>query len=147
MHEQRLTTRLISYWEQIKGASTYPSYQQLNPSALDEIWDNCLAMQAQPSVGEKRPYTYVHCGSLISQAIGKDLRGQTMTTNMKFFPGAKIIKRIDEVVAQASPSPLLDDGQFVNDAGKVVKYRACLLAFGANGVVTHVVIGVSWRAF
>lgn len=147
MHEKRLTTRLITYWEKLKGDDFCPGYEQLNPSALDDIWNNCLVLHAQPSVGEKRPYTYVHCGELISQAIGKDLRGQTMTTNMRFFPGAKIIKRIDEVVAQASPSPLLDDGQFVNDAGKVVKYRACLLAFGANNIVSHVVIGVSWRAF
>lgn len=147
MYEKRLTTRLISYWEQIKADAPYPSIQQLNPSALDDIWDNCLALAAQPAVNNKRPYTYVHCGQTISQAIGKDLRGQTMTTNMKFFPGAKIIKRIDEVMGQNAGTPLLDDGQFVNDQNKVVKYRACLLAFGANGVVTHVLIGVSWRAF
>lgn len=147
MHEKRLTTRLMAYWEQIKGDSHCPGYQQLNPSALDDIWHNCLALRVQPSTGKRRSYTYVHCGETISQAIGKDLTGQTMTTNMKFFPGAKIIKRIDDVVEQASPTPLLDDGQFVNEAGKVVKYRACLLAFGANGEVAHVVIGVSWRAF
>lgn len=147
MHEKRLTTRLIAYWEQIKADQPFPAYQQLNPAALDDIWDNCLALQAQPLSGNLRPYVYVHCGQTVAQAIGHDLRGQTMTTNMKFFPGAKIIKRVDEVTSQSLPSPLLDDGQFVNDAGKVVKYRACLLAFGANGVVSHVLIGVSWRAF
>lgn len=147
MHEKRLTTRLIAYWEQIKGEQAFPAYQQLNPAALDDIWDNCLALQAQPPAGNTRPYVYVHCGQGVAQAIGHDLHGQTMTTNMKFFPGAKIIKRVDEVTSQSLPTPLLDDGQFVNDAGKVVKYRACLLAFGSNGVVSHVVIGVSWRAF
>jgi hypothetical protein len=89
----------------------------------------------------------LHCGTSISEAIGKNLTGQTMNTGMKFFPGAKILKRINEVMTQDSPTPLLDDGQFVNDKGKVVKYRACLLAFGTNDVVTHVVIGVSWRSF
>ncbi|MCH2547008.1 MAG: PAS domain-containing protein [Alphaproteobacteria bacterium] len=147
MHEKRLTTRLISYWEQIKSEDSFPSFQQLNPSAIDDIWHNCLALQAQPASGDKRPYTYIHCGETIAEAIGKDVTGQTMTTNMKFFPGAKIIKRLDEVVTQSAKTPLMDDGQFVNEGGKVVKYRACLLAFGANDIVTHVVIGVSWRAF
>lgn len=147
MHEKRLTTRLIAYWEQIKGDQPFPSYPQLNPASLDDIWDNCLALHAQPAAGNARPYVYIHCGQMVAQAIGQDLTGQTMTTNMKFFPGAKIIKRVDEVTSQSLPTPLLDDGQFVNDAGKVVKYRACLLAFGANGVVSHVLIGVSWRAF
>lgn len=147
MHEKRLTTRLITYWEQTKGSLDFPAFAQLNPAALEGVWDNCLALKTQPSVADKRSYTYVHCGETITQAIGKNMVGQTLSTNMRFFPGAKIIKRIDEVVAQASPTPLLDDGQFVNDNGKVIKYRACLLAFGANGAVSHVVIGVSWRAF
>lgn len=148
MHEKRLTTRLIDYWERIRGgASAYPLFQQFNPGAVDDIWQNCLALQAQPNQGGTQQYVYVHCGETVQEAIGQDVRGQVLSTNMKFFPGAKIIKRIDEVVSLTTPSPLLDDGQFVNKNGKVIKYRACLLAFGGENAVTHVIIGVSWRAF
>lgn len=147
MQEQRLTTRLMAYWEKIKGADALPLYEKLNPSALDELWNNCLCLRAEPSGTNKLSYTYLHCGQEISKAIGKDLRGQRMTTNMKFFPGAKIIKRIDEVASQVKPTPLLDDGQFVNENNQIIKYRACLLAFGTSKSITHIVVGVSWRAF
>lgn len=147
MQEQRLTTRLISYWEKIKGENYLPVYDKINPSAIEELWNNCLCLRADPAGVDSFAYTYVHCGQEITKAIGKDLRGQRMTTNMKFFPGAKIIKRIDEVAKQAQPTPLLDDGQFVNEKNQIIKYRACLLAFGSQKTITHVVVGVSWRAF
>lgn len=147
MHEQRLTTRLINYWELLKNGQPVPVYEQLNPSALEGVWTNCLALKAEPAPSGGNAYSYVHCGSEIQKAIGQDLRGQRMTTNMKFFPGAKIIKRIDEVATQAVPSPLLDDGQFVNEHNKVIKYRACLLSFGTPQKISHIVVGVSWRAF
>ena len=148
MHEQRLTTRLINYWEQLRKESSAPQYERLNPGAIDEIWQNSMVLQVQPGTGERRVYTYVHCGTEIRKAVGQDLTGQTLTTNMKFFPGAKIIKRVDEVFDLAALTPLMDDGQFVNTDGKVVKYRACLLAFmNSNRIITHVMVGVSWRAF
>lgn len=147
MHDKRLTTRLIGYWERIRPAGGVPAFIQLNPSAIDDIWQNCLALQAQPGSGEMAHYLYVHCGEAVAQAIGKDVRGEVISVKMKFFPGVTILKRIDEVARGKVQSPVLDDGQFVNDKGKVIKYRACLLAFGEKQVVTHVVIGVSWRAF
>lgn len=147
MYEQRLTSRLISYWEKLKGTAEMPLYAQLNPGALDDIWDNCMVLKIEPSPAEKKNYVYTHCGSKIIEAIGQDITGQRMSANMKFFPGAKIIKRIDEVSNLSTPTPLLDDGQFVNEKSKVIKYRACLLVFGAEKHVTHVIVGVSWRAF
>lgn len=147
MYEQRLTTRLMAYWEQIKGTAEFPAYQQINAAAIDDIWQNCIALQVQPRVGDTLSYVYVHCGEAVSRALGRDMRGQALTTNMRFFPGAKIIKRLDEVVLGTTPTPLLDDGQFVNDNSKVIKYRACLLACGLNATISHVVIGVSWREF
>lgn len=147
MHEKRLTTRLITYWERTKGSADFPAYQQINPSAIDDIWQNCLALHVQPKSGGMQHYVYAHCGETVTKALGKNMRGQMLASNMRLFPGARIIKRIDEVVTRTAATPLLDDGQFVNDNGKVIKYRACLLACGANGIVSHVIIGVSWREF
>ena len=47
----------------------------------------------------------------------------------------------------ADPKPLVDIGQFISENNKVVKFRSCLLPFGKDGVVTHVLAGLSWREF
>lgn len=136
------------YWEQLRKDSDAPAYERFNPAAIDEIWHNCLVLEVQPGSGEKKTYKYVHCGEEIAKGVGQSLTGQMLSTNMKFFPGAKIIKRIDEVFDQAAIAPIMDDGQFVNTEGKVIKYRACLLSFmNSHRIITHVIVGVSWRAF
>lgn len=149
MQEKRLTLRLTSFWDRIRKDDPMPSYTKLNPAMLEDVWQNCVVLKVMPSAaGKQKSFTYVHFGSEIKGATAKDLLGETLTTNMKFFPGAKIIRRIDEVVSGEAPTPLYDEGEFVNDRGAIVKYRACLLAFGApNTGITHVLIGVSWRAF
>lgn len=148
MQEQRLTTRLITYWENIKGHDPLPIYAKINPGALDDLWKNCLVLKTEPAASaENLTYVYIHCGQEIAKAIGHNLSGRRMTTNMKFFPGANIIKRIDEVANLKEYKPLLDDGQFVNDKNQVVKYRACLLAFGTQDIVSHILVGVTWRTF
>lgn len=147
MHEKRLTSRLIKYWELTKKEDPLPAFSRFNTTSIDDIWQNCMALEVLPSASREKVYTYMHCGDNISEAIGKNLTGETLTTHMKFFPGAKIIKRIDEVANFQAPSPLLDDGQFVSGKGKIIKYRACLLAFLAGERISHIVVGVSWREF
>ena len=49
--------------------------------------------------------------------------------------------------APPSPTPLLDTGQFVSETSKVIKFRSCLLPFGTEERITHVVVGFSWREY
>lgn len=147
MHDKRLTTRLTNYWEKIKKDSSAPQYAKVNQAVISDIWQNCMVLEVQPATGGKPVYKYVHCGEEIAKAVGQNLSGQSLTTDMRFFPGVNIVKRIDEVFKQA-PAPIYDEGQFVNKSGKVVKYRACLLTFITNSnYVSHVLVGVSWRSF
>ena len=71
--------------------------------------------------------------------------GQTFGPGHNQFPVAVLIRKIHLVFA--NPAPLVDMGQFVSERGKIIKYRSCLLPFGTQGVVTHIVVGLSWREF
>lgn len=150
MYEKRLTVRLVNYWDNLRKEAAQPTFATWNPAAIDDIWQNCMALQVLPSAANTntKTYTYVHCGEEVAQAVGKNLLGETLTTKMKFFPGARIIRRIDDVANMHSPVPVYDEGEFVNDKSQIVKYRACLVSFMArDSFVSHVVVGVSWRAF
>jgi hypothetical protein len=68
------------------------------------------------------------------------------TSHFRNFPGARIVRKMDDVVKTLSP--LTDSAQFVNEQNKVVKCRSCLLPFGnKQGRVTHVVLALSWKDF
>jgi hypothetical protein len=84
-------------------------------------------------------------GEKVRTLYTRDMTGQTINTGQKHFQGAALIKKIADVITK--PEPLFDQGQFVNERSKIVKYRSCMLPFGVDNKVTHVVIGLSWREF
>ncbi len=84
-------------------------------------------------------------GDKAKDIYGGDMSGRTMYPTMKHFQGASIVRRVDDIIA--TPKALYDEGQFVNERSKIVKYRSCLLPFGKEGKVTHILAGLSWREF
>ena len=91
-------------------------------------------------------YRYDYMGPLLVDAYGRDMTGQQVQSRQKDFPGGRILEKMDALVLQ--PTPVQDEGQFVNDKHKIVKYRSCLLPLGSHqGDVTHIVAGISWKAF
>jgi len=144
MIEKRLTSRLTEIWTRLKGDHDLPDIVMFNSGSIDDIWHYCLRLSVQKSSADTKTYQYDYMGQQIVEAYGKDLTGQTLSANIKNFPGAKILQRIDEIIKD--PKIITDDGQFINTQSKVIKYRAILLPFGKTEV-THVIAGISWKAF
>ncbi len=146
MHDKRLTTRLQVYWESIRKERPMPDIVWFNNAAIHDIWDQCFKLKVEPAGIDKAVYYYDYMGQSIIEAYGKSLTGQTVHAASKAFPGARIISKIDTLITK--PEVLLEEGSFVNTQNKVVKFRSCLLPFGKeDGQLTHVIGGVSWKAF
>jgi hypothetical protein len=145
MYEKRLTTRLTNYWQKINNGEL-PLKQSFNSAAISDVWDSCLMVAIHPSGGGKYSYKYDYVGSQLIAALGKDVTGLQVLARQQDFPGGKILEKIDDMLT--NPVPMTDEGQFINDKHKIVKYRSCLLPLGnAQKLVTHVVAGMSWKAF
>ena len=84
-------------------------------------------------------------GDQVKSLYGNDVAGRPMFSGMKHFQGASIVRRMDDMIA--TPQVMYDQGQFVNERGKIVKYRSCLLPFGKDGKVSHILAGLSWKEF
>ena len=88
-------------------------------------------------------YTYQYIGKNAKKAFGKDLTGEVFSQKFKYFPAARITQRLDECVATSLP--IYDEGQFINEKDKLIKFRSCLLPFGTKkGKVTNILLGLSW---
>lgn len=146
MYENRLSERLTSYWNNIRKDLLMPDFSHFNSSAIDDIWQQCVLFTVQPALTGQTPnVSFYQMGDLARKAYGQDMTGKTFNPNHKHFQGAAIVRRVDDLIA--SPSPLNDAGQFINERSKLVKYRSCLLPFGRDGKVTHIIAGLSWREF
>lgn len=145
MVEHRLTDRLTSYWTLIKRDLPMPDFAQFNISALSDIWQQCILFTVNPSApGQSTSVNFYMLGEK-TKALYGDMAGRSMHAGVKHYQNASIVRRMDDMIA--APQIMYDEGQFVNDRGKIVKYRSCLLPFGREGKVTHILAGLSWREF
>ena len=103
-------------------------------------------VEIDASEARRTTYTYEYVGRDAQQALGKDLTGVMFMSHLQHFPAARVTQKIADAVGGGLP--ISDEGTFVNDSNKIVKYRSCLLPFGRiDGVVTRVVLGLSWKIF
>lgn len=144
--DHRLTDRLNNYWTLLRKEAPMPEFAQFNLSAISDLWQQCILFTVQPSTGASpQSVSFYMIGEKVKSFYGADMSGRTMYPSMKHFQGASIVRCMDEVIAK--PQMIQDEGQFVNERSKVVKYRSCLLPFGKEGRVTHILTGLSWREF
>lgn len=144
MYEKRLTQRLTNYWTMLKKEEAMPPFQKFNSGAIDDVWDHCILLAVNDN-SENASYTYYQMGQKVKSLYQKDVTGQPVNPRQRADRSAGIIRRVGEVIK--NPEPFYDGGQFVNASNKVVKFRSCMLPFGQNGQVTHVIVGLSWNEF
>ena len=142
--EKRMTSRLCTYWEKLKKDCKIPDIHRFNSEALPEVWPQCFMVSVMD--GDPIMYKVEYVGDIVVQMFGKSLQGNMLSASIKSIPGATVIGDIDECVRAVDV--VKRHGTFVNDKSKIVKYRSCMLPFGAEGgEVSHVVIGLSWKSF
>jgi hypothetical protein len=148
MEDKRLTKRLVDYWDRLRKDLPLPSWERFNIEGLADVWGKCCVWRVEvASSPDVRPqYMYEYVGASAEEALGRNLTGMIFVSHAQQFAGARITKRINEVVQNRTP--LFDEGSFVNERNRTIKYRSCLLPFGTkDGKVTHIVLGLSWRSF
>jgi hypothetical protein len=146
MNDHRLGDRLISYWNSLRKDLPLPDFAHFNASAISDAIQNCVLFTVNPAV-ENKPFSlnFYQIGEKVHGVYSADMVGRGFNTAQRHFQGAAIVRRMEETIE--SPSVLTDVGQFINERSKVVKYRSCLLPFGRDTKVSHVLVGLSWREF
>jgi hypothetical protein len=144
--EQRLSERLLSYWNVLRKDEPMPDFSHFNSSAIDDLWQQCILFTVSPALDNKTAaLNFYQIGDKLGNIYGANMIGRSFTAGQQHFQGASIVRRMQDILE--NPVPITDMGQFINEKSKVVKFRSCLLPFGRNGKVTHVITGLSWREF
>lgn len=147
MFDQRLTERLIHSWTISCKDGTIPNYSQFNGASIPDIWNNCITLKIQPSaVGTVPKFQFHYVGDKVRTMFLKDPTGEYYTTGAKTFPTLRVLNKMLDILQ--NPIPMYDEGKFVNENSKVVKFRCALVPFGKeDGSITHIAAGISWREF
>jgi len=144
--EYRLTARLTQHWDMIRKDKELPDIHHLRPDVIDDLWQQCVMIGINVGTQENTSYKYEYMAPGLAEAYGRDMTGTQVDVRMKQFPGSVLTSKLKDVIANKKPAE--DQGAFVNEQGKTVKYRASFLPFGNDSKgLTHVVVGLSYRLF
>ena len=139
--ERRITLRLLAYWEKIRGERAMPAESDLSSEDISDLWRDCFLVHIEDPA--KAEYEYKYLGANIITAY-RD--GISDGDHSLVSPNAgKLAKCYAQVIINCHP--LLDEGEFKNSRGEIIKYRQCLLPLGVDQQVRAIFGGMRFKAF
>jgi hypothetical protein len=144
-HPQRINEKLLQYWQSLSHENGLPAESEIDPDAIPEIWPYCFLVQADKK--DTRGYTYSMMGEELVHACGDDWTGKEVCEALLFPHPPSLLLTFDRVVALREPH--LDEGEFHNAHGVLVKYRSCVapLSRAGGNDVAYILGAMRWKAY
>src|SRR5688572_6573925 len=111
--EQRLTSRLLKYWDTVRKTHALPEIEHFNQDPIEDLWRQCFLVAIDTHGATTYKYEYI--GDAITAAYGRDLTGENVDGTVKKFPGVIMYQKFGEIVAEHRPKE--DSGYFLSEKG------------------------------
>ena len=134
--ERRLVLRLLAHWRMLCDDRDYPSFFDLDPSAIPEMWAHCFVLEIFDDGSEPR---FRAMGDTLAQHVDVPLVDEPLSkAPEKSLPGVAI-SFLEEVLRKSVPISRGDE--FVKDDGTKVLYRSILLPMSDDGESINGILG------
>jgi hypothetical protein len=139
--ERRLVLRLLSHWRMLCDDRDYPSFFDLDPSAIPAMWKDCFVLEIFADGSEPR---FRAMGDALAADVDFSLIDRPISmAPEKSLPGVAI-SFLEEVLRKGVPISRGDE--FYKDHGTKVLYRSILLPMSDDGdTVTGILGAVNCR--
>ncbi len=133
--ERRLVYRILRYWQQQRGARTFPSLDDINPEDIVDLWPSCFVLETQNSVDA--PY-FQYLGASLAKYSGVFLSGEkdwSLTLLDKATLGFRnAIEKME---------PLMLEDEITRFDGTQLLFRSILLPLSDNGEQVDHLLGAA----
>lgn len=134
--EQRLTFRLLSYWNRIRATREFPSLADVNINEISEMWHYTFTIHWRAD-GE---HSFQYFGPELISVLGEDVTGMAVEEAMNHSMLGNLIGFFDKVITQRAP--VSESSQFFID-GKEIRYRSLMVPLSSNGKDIDYLIGTT----
>lgn len=136
--ERRFVLRLLAHWRNLCGERQYPSFADLDPAEIPDMWQNCFILEIS---GDNAVPVFRAMGEgLIENSKGPLLDRPISDALEDTLPGVAI-SYIDETLEKAVP--VSRGGEFVRQDGTKVLYRSILLPMSDDGETISGILGAA----
>jgi hypothetical protein len=120
--ERRLVLRVLSYWREIAGERRFPTFADVDPSAVSSMWPYCFVLDV---AGDPDDPVYRIAGHEFASHAGRRLAGMKVSEVPADTLIEKSIVYMDEVLIKKVP--ITRGGEFSRPDGAKILYRSILL--------------------
>lgn len=139
--ERRLVLRLLSYWRELCGERCYPSFADVDPTAIAEMWRNAFVIEV---VGHEQDPVIRHAGTEFAASSPVSLEGLRLSAVPAATLASHALSYVQAVIAKGVP--ISRGGEFVREAGSGrvrVLYRSILLPMSDDGETVSGLLGAA----
>lgn len=133
-----MVLRLLSHWRQWCGDSQFPSFTDVNPVEMAEIWDYCFVLDF---VGHEDDPIVRTVGDKLQQYMPEPVRNCLLSD----LPPRTLIENAagyyQEILSRGVP--ISRGGEFVKFDGMKVLYRSIIMPMSDDGTVVSGLLGAA----
>ena len=134
--EQRLTFRLLSYWNRIRAERSMPSLADVNVSEITEIWHFTFIIDMLNADGP----SFQYFGSGLSSVFGEDYTGRLLEESLQDMVLDNTIGFYGKVLE--SKEPALEAASFYSE-GDEVRYRSMIVPLSSDDETIDYLFGTT----
>ncbi|MHA1109269.1 MAG: PAS domain-containing protein, partial [Alphaproteobacteria bacterium] len=136
--ERRLVLRLLSHWRTLCGERELPSFAELDPAQMPDMWDDCLVLDV---AGYQDNPVFRSIGPDLTAYAGMDLINRHVTDAPQNTLLAVSVSYAAEVLRKCVP--ISRGGEFFKPDGVRVLYRSILLPMSDDGETVSGLLGAA----
>lgn len=134
--EQRLTFRLLSYWNRIRGDRAMPSLSDVNIREITELWYFSFTIDVREA-----DHRFHYFGSSLTDIFHEDYTGRSVQESMnEDIMVNNTIGFYDRAVQ--SREPVMEAASFYMEGGEV-RYRSIIVPLSSDGQTVDFLIGTT----
>jgi hypothetical protein len=136
--ERRLVLRLLHHWRDLSGERRFPSFEDVDPAQIPDMWPNCFVLDA---LGHRDDPVF----RVVGDEIAKESRTGLVSLRISAVPKDSLMEQatsyLEEVMTKEVP--ISRGGQFVRDDGAHILYRSVLLPMSDDGETISGILGAA----
>lgn len=126
--ERRLVLRLLGYWRDIRGDEGFPTFADVDPATIPDIWPHCFVLE---TTGAEDDPVFRAVGDEIAEHFPGVIVGRRVSELDKNSLFSVTVDYLDQVLDKQAP--ISHGGEFYRDDGTKVLYRSIVLPMSDDG--------------
>jgi hypothetical protein len=136
--ERRLVLRLLSHWREMCGERAFPSFEDLDPTVISDIWDSAFVLDL---AGHLDDPVFRVVGDSYAAYTGASLRDVRVSKVPANTLAERSVSYYREVIEKEVP--ISRGGEFSKSDGTTVLYRGVILPMSDDGETITGLLGAA----